>query len=152
MPLVVHYWADLQSVHGLRCYDNIAPNAKLYSRYAWFVESCQCFLSHVYLAPPLWVTLCEYYIVGVRNESPWAGLSCGVVCLMIFVIMNIVQSTHTWHRQTQLHIVYRDSIASRGKKNKLNYGIRLDTFMIIGLHMSHMQHTVTCRISWGTKP
>ena len=21
-PLVVHYWADLQSVHGLRCYDN----------------------------------------------------------------------------------------------------------------------------------
>jgi len=23
-PLVVHYWADLQSVHGLRCYDNIA--------------------------------------------------------------------------------------------------------------------------------
>jgi len=22
-PLVVHYWTDLQSVHGLRCYDNI---------------------------------------------------------------------------------------------------------------------------------
>ena len=22
MPLVVHYWADLQSVHGLRCYGN----------------------------------------------------------------------------------------------------------------------------------
>jgi len=21
-PLVVHYWADLQSVHGFRCYDN----------------------------------------------------------------------------------------------------------------------------------
>jgi len=27
-PLVVHYWADLQSVYGFRCYDNIAPNAK----------------------------------------------------------------------------------------------------------------------------
>ena len=27
-PLVVHYWADLQSVHGFRCYDNITPNAK----------------------------------------------------------------------------------------------------------------------------
>ena len=27
-PLVVHYWADLQSVHGFRFYDNIAPNAK----------------------------------------------------------------------------------------------------------------------------
>jgi len=23
-PLVVHYWADLQSLHGLRCYDNSA--------------------------------------------------------------------------------------------------------------------------------
>ena len=22
-PLVVHYWADLQSVHGLHCYGNI---------------------------------------------------------------------------------------------------------------------------------
>jgi len=22
-PLVVHYWADLQSVHRFRCYDNI---------------------------------------------------------------------------------------------------------------------------------
>ena len=27
-PLVVHYWADMQSVHGFRCYDNTAPNAK----------------------------------------------------------------------------------------------------------------------------
>ena len=27
-PLVVHYWAGLQSVHGFRCCDNIAPNAK----------------------------------------------------------------------------------------------------------------------------
>ena len=27
-PLVVYYSADLQSVHGFRCYDNIAPNAK----------------------------------------------------------------------------------------------------------------------------
>ena len=26
--LVVHYWADLHSVHGFRCYDNIAQNAK----------------------------------------------------------------------------------------------------------------------------
>ena len=22
-PIVVHYWADLQSVHGFHCYDNI---------------------------------------------------------------------------------------------------------------------------------
>jgi len=27
-PLVVHYWADLQLVHGFHCCDNIAPNVK----------------------------------------------------------------------------------------------------------------------------
>ena len=27
-PVVVHYWVDLQSVHGFRRYDNMAPNAK----------------------------------------------------------------------------------------------------------------------------
>jgi len=27
-PLVVQYWEDLQSVHGFRWYDDIAPNAK----------------------------------------------------------------------------------------------------------------------------
>jgi len=27
-PLVVNYWADLQSVRGFRCCDSIAPNAK----------------------------------------------------------------------------------------------------------------------------
>ena len=27
-PLVVHCWADLQSVHGFRCYNNIVPNVK----------------------------------------------------------------------------------------------------------------------------
>jgi len=26
--LVGHYWADLYSVYGFRCYDNIAPNTK----------------------------------------------------------------------------------------------------------------------------
>jgi len=27
-PLVVHYWTDLLLVHGFRCCDSIAPNAK----------------------------------------------------------------------------------------------------------------------------
>jgi len=27
-PLVVHYWTDLQSAHGFRCYDSITANAK----------------------------------------------------------------------------------------------------------------------------
>jgi len=28
VPSIVHYWVDLQSVHGFRCYDNIVPNAE----------------------------------------------------------------------------------------------------------------------------
>jgi len=44
-PLVVHYRADLQPVHGFRCYDNIAQTRNvsecLYSPYAWFLY-CTC--------------------------------------------------------------------------------------------------------------
>jgi len=39
--LVVHYWADLQSGHGLRCYGDIARTRNvsecLYSLYAWLL-------------------------------------------------------------------------------------------------------------------
>ena len=41
-PLVVHYWADLQSRHGLRCYGNNAnPSYKLASipRYEYIVRT-----------------------------------------------------------------------------------------------------------------
>jgi len=39
-PLVVHCWADLQSVRGFRYYDNIAPHVKcqrvlVIKLYAW---------------------------------------------------------------------------------------------------------------------
>ena len=45
--IVVHYyWADLQSVHGYRCYDNIARtrnvSERLYSLCAWFDLLCIC--------------------------------------------------------------------------------------------------------------
>jgi len=44
-PLVVYCWADLQSVHGFRCYNNIAANAKfsecLYSLHAWYLSVIQ---------------------------------------------------------------------------------------------------------------
>jgi len=42
-PLVVRYWADLQSVHGFRCFDNIARTRNvsecLYSLYAWLLTA-----------------------------------------------------------------------------------------------------------------
>ena len=39
-PLVVHYWADLQSVHGLRCYGNITRTRNV-SEYMLVLALCQ---------------------------------------------------------------------------------------------------------------
>jgi len=39
MPLVVHYWADLQSVHGLRCYGNIIRTRNV-SEYMRVIAVC----------------------------------------------------------------------------------------------------------------
>ena len=43
-PLIVHYWADFQSMPGFRCYDKIARtrnvSERLYSLYAWFHLYC----------------------------------------------------------------------------------------------------------------
>jgi len=43
-PLVVHYWADLQSVHGFRCNDSIAANAKCWPVIVLAVEYCIYFM------------------------------------------------------------------------------------------------------------
>ena len=48
-PPVVHYWVDLQSVHGFRCHDNIAPNAKckrVLVLALWLVYSSNNFQQH----------------------------------------------------------------------------------------------------------
>ena len=49
-PLVVHYRADLQSVHGFHCYDNIARTRNvsecLYSLYAGVVYFLALKLTH----------------------------------------------------------------------------------------------------------
>jgi len=38
-PLVVHYWADLQSVYGLRCYGNITRTQNV-SEYMFVLVLC----------------------------------------------------------------------------------------------------------------
>jgi len=43
-PLVVHCWADLQSVHGFRCYDNSAEREMSASACTRSVHSC-CWLT-----------------------------------------------------------------------------------------------------------
>ena len=44
VPLVVHYWADLQSVHGFRCYDDIHV-CKLIALFTANVYSTDCEMS-----------------------------------------------------------------------------------------------------------
>ena len=39
-PVVVHYWADLQSVHGFRCYDNIHV-CKIIALYNAYSAECE---------------------------------------------------------------------------------------------------------------
>jgi len=80
-PLVVHCWEDLQSLHGLRCYGNIARTRNvsecLYSFYAWlslsllFTTQCRC-LRTLHLARSL----------SVRRRSRWT-------CLHIRALANI---------------------------------------------------------------
>jgi len=48
-PLVVHYWADLQSVHRLRCYDDITRTQNV-SEY--MLVLCVC-LVKVYNPPKM---------------------------------------------------------------------------------------------------
>ena len=51
-PLVVHYWADLQAVHGFCCYDNmhVCKLIALYTANAYSAEremsasACTCFM------------------------------------------------------------------------------------------------------------
>ena len=53
---IVHYWADLQSVHGFHCYDNITPNAK-YQR-VLVLALCLVSMSHVF-------QLCNVFFIFV---------------------------------------------------------------------------------------
>jgi len=46
-PLVVHYWADLQSGHGLRCYGNIMRTRNV-SEYVLVLAVCLVICSNQY--------------------------------------------------------------------------------------------------------
>ena len=47
-PLVVDYWADLQLVHGFRCYDKIVLNTK----YQQVLVLALCVVNRVIRVPP----------------------------------------------------------------------------------------------------
>ena len=75
-PLVVHYWADLQSLHRFRCYDNIAPNAK-----------CQRVLA---LAPCMVITFC----VSRRRRKMYCGHARLCVCLSVCLCVSAAVCSH----------------------------------------------------------
>jgi len=58
----MYYWADLQSVHGFRYYDNIAPNAKFQR--------------------VLVLTQCLVMNVTHRHHSIFAALTTSVACVI----------------------------------------------------------------------
>ena len=60
-PLLVHYWADLQSVHRFRCYDNIAPNTKCH----WVLVLALCLV--------LIVAVCNFVL---RILVPFSPATC----------------------------------------------------------------------------
>ena len=52
-PLVVHCLVDLQSVHGFRCHDNTAPNAKCQRVLVLALCLVVAFVSRVFMNGPL---------------------------------------------------------------------------------------------------
>jgi len=82
-PLVVHYWSDLQSVHGLHCYGNITGRWNV-SEYMLVLALCLVYyiLDHAGLDNnynnnnnnlPVFV-YCAVVMVDHCNSSPWFGL------------------------------------------------------------------------------
>jgi len=49
MPLVVHYWADMQSGHGLRCYGNVTRTRNV-SEYMLVLAVCLVYYCKKFIA------------------------------------------------------------------------------------------------------
>jgi len=104
---VVHFLADLQSLHGFRCYDNIdaCKLIALYTANAYSAEReipasactrCMAGLSkvvsfnlrHLQLAPPLGVTPFEFCRDLRHQKTRAPALSCGVVGVILRLVVS----------------------------------------------------------------
>jgi len=65
MPLVVHYWADLQSVHGLRCYGN--------TRNAWQSPAA---IRQAHLTPHVLRMPAKIPLASDKIDAPAAAQRC----------------------------------------------------------------------------
>jgi len=84
-PLVVHYWADLQPVHGLRCYGNITRRRNvskymcLYSLHAWLSSLTSVIAIEFYSAERrcslLHTALCRLLAVALEKSRVYYATS-----------------------------------------------------------------------------
>ena len=77
--LVVHYWADLQSVRGFCCCDNIAPNAKC-QRVLVFAICLVNAASSIYVGHVGKRTMCVAYTSSVPPASSSSVTALHVPC------------------------------------------------------------------------
>jgi len=75
-PLIVHYWADLRLVHGIRCYDNRSPNAKCQRVFVLALCLVLCYFvydfcahSRQILKTPLTVTSAERVMLHQTSDT-----------------------------------------------------------------------------------
>ena len=85
-PPVVHYWADLQSVHVLRCYDNIAPSAK-----------CQRMFV---------LALCLVIMAAQRSRCGHYIFALWFLSSIFFFISRLISAFADWMSTILLHIVW----------------------------------------------
>ena len=72
-PLVVHYWVDLQLMHGFCCYNNIAPNAKC----QWVLVVALCLvLVCIILSCSRYISVISSYFK--QYSQYWLSLYCKV--------------------------------------------------------------------------
>jgi len=69
-PLVVHYWADLQSVHGLHCYGNITRTWNV-SEYMLVLALCLVLFHFCYWCQQITAVSQLYTILGNVRSVSW---------------------------------------------------------------------------------
>jgi len=79
MPLVVHYWADLQSVHGLRYYGNIARTQNV-NEYVLVPDLC------LVITVLSLLCLCHFWATVCKTVRPMLSARCLSVCLSVTLV------------------------------------------------------------------
>jgi len=86
-PLVVHYWADLQSVHGLRCYGNITRTRNV-SEYMLVLALCLVGISSSSII--IWLTAKSARTLAVVGVSIQGTVRTSTVARVLLTVVTVV--------------------------------------------------------------